>query len=141
MLSKKSIDLLNEFADLIDGAGDPCDFGCDLDTLEQQISRARELYPDKPVRAVSDWVWADIRANPELRLILEQRGLQPAFLYSGNLLYCDQGTCMPGTALRTSMLKSFSSPCFFCTKNTCYVLVGTGARTSVDKDVFISMVF
>jgi len=140
-VDERTLHLLEQFSRIINGDGDPSDLGCH-GTVEELLARSHEIFPGVPVCVVSDWVWVDISMSEEMIARLRsERNLEPALLYSESVQFDKKGRFGHGSVVRTSLLTQFKAPCFFRTRNTLYVMQGTGVRLSVEPDVITSMVF
>lgn len=105
--------------------------GIDLDQLQDMIPYAKDLCRDKPVRVIEDWVWVDILGDKKELDASIVDSLQPAFIYSSNVI-ADETRYVPyGGYIRTTPLKRFSENCIFETRNTSYILVGSGKSLAI----------
>ncbi|MDF1622724.1 MAG: hypothetical protein P1V33_04545 [Pseudohongiella nitratireducens] len=133
---------LRQILQLTKGRGDLheyCDFGCQEEAVDQMITKAKEIYPNKPYCVVGQWTWADLMISSEQKQKLaDESGVQPSFIYSDYIFQDNAGRYKRGNWVRSTLLVEFHSPAIFCTKNTSYILVGTGSRISVDTSFFTS---
>lgn len=128
--------MLEQLSQLLNEQGDYCDFGCSEDLVDEMIIRAKELFPTKPYCAVARWSWADIEVDSELAGAIREAGLKPSFIYSSRLISDEKNRWEKEICIRTSLLADFQPPCFFCSRNTVYILCGTGVRLKVIPAVF-----
>jgi hypothetical protein len=137
----ESTEFLQQCDQLLNLRGDPCDFGCSIDSARTTISRCREIFPDDPICLVSHWCWADVEISKSDEEYMTGIGKLPAFIYSQSVIVDEQGRFPPGHQLRSSLLVEFRENSIFRTKNTAYILVGPGVRMSVHIDVFLNLRF
>lgn len=117
-----AIQAFMEVADCYDG------IGITPSMMDEMRSTALKLAPHKPVRIVSDWLWVDSSTDEKLKESLDSMGLTPAFICSLNVIHDDQHAIPSGGYVRTTLLRQFSNNCIFETRNTSYVLIGSGKR-------------
>lgn len=140
-MTPKTKQLIEQFAQLYNGQGDPCDYGCSEESVEQMIVRAKELFPTKPCCVVSEWCWADVDIDVRQAEELQRTGVQACFIYSNKIIRDEADPWAEGSCVRTSFLEAFHDRCIFSTRNTNYVLVGSGVRMKVLPQVLTNLVF
>lgn len=128
------LSLLEQIDRFINGEGEPCEYGCVQEDVSRMIALGKEMYPDKPYRVVSGWSWGDFDVTESQRDIFRQQGVEPAFLFANQVVIDETGRFHE--AVKTTFLLAFHAPCLFVTKNTVYILLGPGSRTTVDLDVY-----
>ncbi|VVO40334.1 DUF6957 family protein [Pseudomonas fluorescens] len=108
---------LDEISQLFYGAGEeiPSWSG----SQEDLISLAGRSFPGKPFCIVRQWILIDLIVTPEENEKLTKLGLLPATLF---------GRFEPTMWARSNFGKSFTEGCFFETKDTVYLLLGSGLR-------------
>ncbi|MEX1196359.1 MAG: hypothetical protein WEB57_00675 [Pseudohongiellaceae bacterium] len=133
--------IVRQYVRLIHGQGDYCDFGCSKNDVEAMIARAKELFPRKPYCVASGWTWADIEIDPRQADEVAQAGVHPAFIYADNILSDEADRWAQGSCVRTTLLVAFHENCIFSTRNTSYILVGSGTRLKVAPAVYNGIYF
>lgn len=135
------MEVLNTISDVLHTKGEPCDFGCkeaDLEFLKRQVEKEN---PTKAKRAVKNWSLWDIEVNDAEAEVLHSSGLSPLMLYASNVIWDSSGKFDPGSYVRSTLLVTFPDH-FLCeTRNTIYILVGTGSRKKVSPSTALSIVF
>ncbi|SDI94934.1 DUF6957 family protein [Pseudomonas abietaniphila] len=121
--------------DLIGAAGQPIE-GSLSDSMEL-IARVQECFPGKPYCLVEQWTvfQADLSSD-ELETV-HRRGHLPLFLYAHSVVQDSRRRFQPGDWVRSSMCVSFGDGVMFETRNTVYMLMGSGSkRTASLKTIF-----
>ena len=135
------IDAIQDVADMLYRKGSACDFGIDESQLTPMIELAFARYPSKGVSAVKDWKWWDFEVSLDARDRYEAAGVQPAILFADYLIWDSRGRWSEGWNVRTTALVAFEENCLFITRNTVYILVGSGHRKTVDPGLAASLYF
>ena len=126
---KLSDELMDQMAAIL-VKGESCDFGCSLEKVEYMKNRCHDISPGKAWSVVSSWhIWDLKCSDDEISYLKNKQGLKPTLLYSENVLE-DQKQRGFG-CVKTSLLKEIHHSCIFETKNTFYILVGTGTRKTI----------
>ena len=94
----------------------------------------RILSPD-----FTDWVILDIEVTMRQLKAVTDRGLVPALVYALTVIQDSKGRFLPGDWVKTTLAVSFSHGCLFETKNTIYVLMGSGRRVRTGLEVVFSI--
>lgn len=134
-------DILEQASRLVNCDGDPCDFGCAEKDLPRAIALGKELYPGRPYRVARNWCWADLDVDEQDAKYLDEEGVLPAFLFAGEVIEDERNPEGAVIAVKTSLLVEFRNNCLFTTRNTIYILLGTGSRLVVSPIVFHSLFF
>lgn len=130
-------EFINQTESVLYNRGSHCDFGCSKSVIPEMIEYIKQHLPDYQYCVVSGWCWIDIVAPSKTIENLNERGLQPSALFAQNV---DQDEKNRGfKCVRTTFLKSFHKNCIFVTKNTAYILCQRGTRTTIDAQVFVSI--
>jgi hypothetical protein len=118
---------------LVQAQGSKCNYGCDYDQLPEIIAYTKQRFPDKPYCVVKNWTWLEITAaNGELDGTGGASGdVNSSVLYIGEIIADEAHRPRLGPMMRTSALCEFHRDCIFVTKNTAYILCGSGNRTKV----------
>lgn len=140
-MTPKTKQLIEQFAQLYNEEGDPCDFGCREESVEEMIVHAKELFPSKPFCVVSRWCWADVDTDVRLAEEFQRTGIQPCFIYANKIIRDEMDRWAEGSCVRTSFLAAFHEGCIFSTRSTNYLLVGPGVRLKVLPQVLTNLVF
>lgn len=101
------------------------------------IEYIKEHLPHYQYCVISNWRWVDIDTSEKARKKLKERGLKPCFLYSASVV--EDEKIRGFKSVRTTFLKSFHKNCIFLTKNTAYILQGSGTRITIEAAVFASI--
>jgi len=101
------------------------DFGCDMSEVQQRIDDAYGLFFGKAICVVADWRWIDIElTNEETKRLPSD--LKPMILFADTILIDSPYRGIDWVL--TSILSEYQHPGLFVTRNTCYVIVGSGLR-------------
>ncbi len=95
--------------------------------LEDAIERVQARYPDRSFCVVQEWVWVEFKVSVHMVEGLALRGETPHVLIATTILHDSRERFRSGRCVRTSFLVGYESP-YFVTRNTVYVLLGTGWR-------------
>ncbi len=105
--------------------------GCNLDEVRGLIQCAQMKAPGKSARAVIEWIWCDVCdvASAQAAItgvdILDPRW---SFLLAGKVVYDNSEQSLLGHSIQTTTLVGFYENAIFETRNTSYILVGSGSR-------------
>ncbi|MCO6413224.1 MAG: hypothetical protein J5I92_10805 [Thiogranum sp.] len=111
--------------------GDYYDAGCLQECFESAWALANSMSAEKPVRAVEEWEWWDLIGVPDGAL---DDQLLPAIIVG--LIVRDSSQRFPiGGGIRTSPVLKLYKNFIVETRNTFYVLVGSGSRKSVEVEL------
>jgi|TARA_Y100001970_G_scaffold213395_1_gene260789 hypothetical protein len=129
-----TMDELNKLGELLYGPGEAMQ-GTEM-SVEDAIEFVQERYPSRPFCLVRDWIWIDLELPDRLIQEVQNDQQQPVLLYAHNVVhdYAERFPA-PGSYVRTTLLVSFSEGFVFQTRNTVYVLLGTGKRKRAKPDV------
>lgn len=106
---------------------------------EELISLAATAFPGKAFCVVRQWVLIDLTVTPDEKEKLTNLGLLPMTLFAHEVVLDSKGRFQPGMWVRSNFGKSFIEGCMFETKNTVYLLLGTGQRKQASLAVAFSM--
>lgn len=106
---------------------------------EDLISLAGNLFPGKGFCVVRQWILIDLTVTPEENEKLTELGLLPATLYAHEVVLDSKGRFQPGMWVRSNFGLSFTKGCMFETKNTVYLLWGSGHRKKATVGAAFSM--
>lgn len=140
MMESNTQSILDQIDRLVNLEGDPCDFGCNEADVDAMIARAKELFPNKPYCIVTSWCWADISSDQAFMGAVRELGSEPCFIYADCVLADEIGRIAKGSFVKTSLLVSFHHNCIFSTRNTLYILVGSGTRMTVSREAFSQLI-
>lgn len=101
--------------------------GIDL-TLEASIQDGQNRFPGWELCVVSEWMWVDFRGASMMVEGFALQGVTPSILVAENVLHDSQDRFRAGRGVRTSFLVRYEGPGYFLTRNTVYVMLGTGRR-------------
>lgn len=132
--------LIAQTSKLVNGKGDPCDFGCSEEDLSDVVEYCKEHIPNKPYCAVKDWCWADVDIDDRQQDEFRIKAVIPSFVYANYIIDDQFGRWDIGLSVRTTLLVAFHKNCIFETRNTAYVLVGRGSRMTVEPAVYNNLI-
>lgn len=123
-------------ASLLRDPGVAFEFGCHESDSKNYIQLATEKYPGKPYCLVRDWVLWDIRTNDAEMKMFEANSVKPVIVHAKFVIDDQTERTKYGHYRISKPLVEMANPCFFVTRNTVYILSGSGTRKAVDaKDV------
>ena len=99
--------------------------------LQESIERVQALYPGRNFCVVGEWAWVEFNASLSMAEGLAKTGQTANVLVAANILFDSQERFRKGKGVRTSFLVKFDAPGYFITRNTVYVLLGTGRRVQL----------
>ena len=108
-------------------------------TQEDLISLASKLFPGKAFCVVRHWILIDVTVTSDEREKLTKLGLLPATLFAHEIVLDSKGRFQPKMWVRSNFGKSFTQGCLFETKNTVYLLWGSGLRKEATLGAAFSM--
>ena len=118
-------------------AGEKID-GCQL-TTSDAVALASLHFPSHAYCLVADWAILDLDIPTRQRKAITDRQLIPALVYALTVIQDSKGRFPPGDWVRTTLGVSFTHDCLFRTKNTVYVLMGSGRRLRTDLNIALSL--
>jgi len=128
---------LEEISQLLYGAGEVM-VGWQ-GTQDELIALAAKAFPGKPFCVVRQWILIDLTVNPDEKEKLMGSGLLPATLYAHEVVLDSRNRFQPGMWVRSNFGVSFTAGCMFETKNTVYLLWGTGHSKKATVGAAFSM--
>jgi len=122
------MDKLSDLQRVFNEPGTPIDFGCDETDYDEMMTRCQQIDGNKSVCVVTNWTWWDIVTG-------KVKGAEPICIVKADKILYDELKRFPiGGWVRTSQLIATYHSCIFETKNTFYILVGSGTRKEVSAD-------
>lgn len=121
---------INDITDLLYEGGTPMQ-GRKL-SEDEAIALVEEKAPHKPWCIVKNWTWIDLEISPSDRTAVAQAGYSPVMIYAHHVIQDSRGRFRTGDWVRSTPLIAFSENCLFETRNTVYVLTGTGTRKTAE---------
>jgi hypothetical protein len=106
---------------------------------EDLISLAAKAFPGKAFCVVRQWILIDLTVAPDEKEELAKLGLLPMTLYAHEIVLDSRGRFQPGMWVRSNFGRSFTESCMFETKNTVYLLWGSGHRKEATIGAAFSM--
>ena len=119
--------------DAINGTGMAFDVGCPIGQ-ESVLWEQAELINinNKAIRLVSRWQWWDLEIEDEdTARAIDEAGVFPSMIYSDFLIQDSSHKFNRGDWVRSTLLTDLHGS-IFETRNTLYLLSGSGIRKSVD---------
>ncbi|MBI6947593.1 hypothetical protein HX788_21750 [Pseudomonas edaphica] len=126
---------LEEISRLLYGAGEEVT-GWNS-TQEDLIAVAAKTFPGKAFCVVKEWILIDLTVTPDEKEKLTRLGLLSMALLAHEIVLDSAGRFQPSMWVRSNFGVSFTEGCMFETKNTVYLLLGSGLR----KDASLSAAF
>jgi hypothetical protein len=108
-------------------------------TQDDLISLAAKTFPSKAFCVVKQWILIDLTVTPDEKEKLTNLGLLPATLFAHEVVLDSKGRFQPQMWVRSNFGKSFTEGCMFETKNTVYLLLGSGQRKEATVGAAFSM--
>lgn len=107
-----------------------------LSSSSEARALASQHFPRKAYCLVEDWTVFRVEVTPDELTKIHALGQLPMIVFAHNVVEDSQGRFDRGDWVRSSMCTSFSDG-MFETRNTVYVLIGTGHEQPASlKDVF-----
>ncbi|WP_350403777.1 hypothetical protein ABCR88_29385 [Pseudomonas sp. W17] len=128
---------LEEISRLLYGAGEEMPGWSD--TQEDLISAAAKRFPGKAFCVVKQWILIDLTVNPDEQEKLQGLGLLSGTLFAHEVVFDSQNRFQPQMWVRSNFGVSFTEGCMFETKNTVYLLLGSGLRKEASLAAAFSM--
>lgn len=94
----------------------------------------------KRIRVVKNWVIWKLNVSDFEAIGLDTLGFKNMMIY-GTIAYDSIDKWSPGLSVRSTLLVDFRESCIFETKNTNYILLGSGTIKSVDPNAALSICF
>lgn len=128
---------LEEISQLLYGAGDETPGW--QGSQEDLIALAAKAFPGKAYCVVKQWILIDLTVTPEEQEKLTKLGLIPVTLFAQEVVLDSRGRFQPCMWVRSNFGRSFTEGCMFETKNTVYLLWGSGQRKEATVGAAFSM--
>lgn len=103
------------------------------------ISLAAKVFPGKAFCVVRQWILIDLTVTSEEKEKLARLGLLPATLYAHEVVLDSKGRFQPKMWVRSNFGVSFTPGGMFETKNTVYLLLGSGLKKEATLGAAFSM--
>ena len=113
--------------------------GCQLSVLEA-IAFVNLHFPTRAYCLVADWAILDIEVTTRQLEVITDKGLVPSLLYALTVIQDSKGRFLPGDWVKTTLAVSYSEGCLFETRNTIYVLMGSGRRLDRGWNLYMEFV-
>lgn len=108
-------------------------------TQDELIALAAKTFPGRAFCVVKQWILIDLTVNSAEKEKLTGLGLLPATLFAHEVVLDSRNRFQPTMWVRSNFGKSFTEDCMFETKNTVYLLWGTGIRKEASIGAAFSM--
>jgi hypothetical protein len=109
-----------------------------MNTDEQLIELVRALYPRKPHCLVERWTIFNVDVTEEEQDKIRSAGQLPMVLYAHDVRFDSERRFDVGDWVRSSFAVSFEEGFLFETRNTVYVLKGSGYEKSASLKTVLS---
>jgi len=131
-------DLLSAVAELLSGNGEPV-LGFDGNDVEAEAEAILNC-SGRQYCLVRDWIIVEVEVHDEYRASLAAHGLAPNILYASEVVLHSSGKRRAGDWLRSTFQRSSSAGYLFKTKNTTYVLIGSGLRKKASAETVLAII-
>lgn len=109
--------------------------GARVEVLKKWSGKRRWL----PYCAITDWVWVDLEVDGEQRQGFIDTGIHPSFVRTSDIILDEARRPHITNSVRSTALVDFHRNCIFATRNTSYILVGTGSWVMIKPEVLASL--
>jgi hypothetical protein len=99
-------------------------------SLVDVLALAKSRYRWMPCCVVEDWIIFDVVVTEDELAKVHAAGCLPMILYAHNVRHDDNRRFEPGNWVRSTIATEFREGFLFVTRNTVYVLKGSGHRKS-----------
>jgi hypothetical protein len=103
--------------------------GSDL-SLEDVLAHAKARYRWMPCCVVEDWIIFDVVVTEDELAKVHAAGCLPMIMYAHNVRHDENRRFEPGSWVRSTIATKLDEGFLFVTRNTVYVLKGSGHRKS-----------
>ncbi|VVQ03507.1 hypothetical protein PS925_02543 [Pseudomonas fluorescens] len=128
---------LERLEQLLSGQGEIIN-GCRL-SAEDAINFVESNFGEYSFCLVRDWTLLELESCGTEYDALHDRGLKPVLVYARNVVLDSRERLSPGDWVRSTFQLSHERTGFFFTRNTLYVLLGTGTRQRVTLSDLLSL--
>jgi len=135
-ISRLSADENKGSDDLLGGPGEPRQGSMDSDEI--LIEHVKGLYPRKPYCLVEDWTVFRVEATEDELSKIQAAGQLPMVVFAHNVLFDSQRRFDVGDWIRSTLAISFQDGFLFETRNTVYILTGSGHEKTVSLKTILS---
>ena len=122
---------------LLSGQGETIN-GCDLSS-EDAIDFVQSNFGEYSYCLVRDWTLLELEPCGEEYDALRSRGLEPVLVYARNVVVDSRERFNRGDWVRSTFQLRYEHEGLFFTRNTLYVLLGTGTRQSITLSDLLSL--
>ena len=113
--------------------------GCQR-SVSDAVALANLHFPSRAYCLVADWAILDIEVTTRQLKAITDNGLVPALVYALTVIQDSKGRFLPGDWVKTTLAVSYSEGCLFETRNTIYVLMGSGRRLDRGWNLYMEFV-
>ena len=128
---------IEEVSDFLTRAGEPIASVCEDEATG--VAVAQELCPGKQYCSVRQWIIVDLDISDTKRALVIEQGFQPILLYAHSVVTDSARRFSTGDWVRSTLLVALKNSYLFETKNSVYILLGTGSRKTVAPEVVTSI--
>ena len=132
---------MDTYMQLAEEAGNVIDIGCTDKNIKQALDFAESIDSYKRIRVVTGWQWLDVVFNDEYLAAIKNDGLLPSLIICQDLVYDSRLFITTSRGrVRTSLLEKYHSVySVFETRNSFYILKGTGNRKTVMAELIFNI--
>ena len=112
--------------------------GCDL-SVEDAIDFIQSNFGEYSYCLVRDWTLLELESCGEDYDALRSRGLEPVLIYARNVVLDSRERFNRGDWVRSTFQLRYEDEGLFFTRNTLYVLLGTGTRQRITLSDLLSL--
>lgn len=111
---------------------------CDL-SVEDATDFVQRNFAEYSYCLVREWVLLELERCGEQYDALRSRGVEPVLVFARNVVFDSRERFNPGDWVRSTFLLRYEDEGLFFTRNTLYVLLGTGTRQRITLSDLLSL--
>ena len=119
----------------------PCTYGIPVNDMKVWLDRLFQVNNRRPICAISAWTYWNIEYLQEEVEELATNDFLPSAIFSENIIWDERNRWPSGFCVKSTLLQNFEHECVFHTKNTSYLLVGSGIKRSISPSLFNAIHF
>jgi hypothetical protein len=119
--------------------GTPSCLGCDESEIEKWISYCEDHYADKGICTVKKWMIVECTYSEPAKAKLREMGLLPFVMHANCVVWDSKNRWRTGSFASSYFLVELSENCLFVTKNTAYILIGSGHKKFISPPMLYAI--
>ncbi|WP_432218049.1 DUF6957 family protein [Pseudomonas kribbensis] len=108
-------------------------------SAEDAIDFVKSNFGEYSYCLVRDWTLLELDPSGEWYDALRSRGVEPVLVYARNVVLDSRERFNPGDWVRSTFQLRYEDEGLFFTRNTLYVLLGTGTRQRITLSDLLSL--